>query len=68
MLLGVGYPVRRRDEPATKLRLCREVCGRTTRPTGASFAYRLDTPKITNFVIDRSTAPKTILERPWGQG
>jgi len=30
-------------------RLPRGVCGRTTHPIGASFAYWRDTPKITNF-------------------
>ncbi|MGH3897918.1 MAG: hypothetical protein ACRDTA_06600, partial [Pseudonocardiaceae bacterium] len=42
-----------------------EVCGRTTRPTGASFAHRRDTPKITNLALRGRSTHQTILERPW---
>ncbi|MGH8950835.1 MAG: DapH/DapD/GlmU-related protein, partial [Acidimicrobiia bacterium] len=39
----------------------REVCGRTTRATGASFAYRRDTPKITYLVL----AVGQLTKRSW---
>jgi hypothetical protein len=52
------------DAPATKLRLD-AVCERTRRPTGASFAFHADTPKISDLPQDRFNDP---LRRSWNGG